>query len=53
MPIESSLKYFRDEYVEHVRGQGCPFEEGPELRAAEPREHATTKQQLELGQVLR
>ena len=53
MPIESSLKYFRDEYVEHVSGQGCPFEDRPEIGAAEPREHATTQQQLELGQVLR
>jgi NADH-quinone oxidoreductase subunit F len=25
-PIMSSVKYFRDEYVEHVRGAGCPFD---------------------------
>ncbi|MFI7000707.1 NADH-quinone oxidoreductase subunit NuoF [Nocardia sp. NPDC050175] len=25
-PIISSLKYFRDEYVEHVTGGGCPFD---------------------------
>ncbi|PXW30715.1 UNVERIFIED_CONTAM: NADH dehydrogenase subunit F [Williamsia faeni] len=25
-PIMSSLKYFRDEYIEHVRGGGCPFD---------------------------
>jgi NADH-quinone oxidoreductase subunit F len=52
-PIDSSLKYFRDEYVEHVKGGRCPFDESPPLRAVEAREHATTQQQLELGQVLR
>jgi NADH-quinone oxidoreductase subunit F len=52
-PVDSSLKYFRDEYVEHVRSGGCPFDESPKLGAAEAREHATTQQQLELGQVLR
>ena len=52
-PIDSSLKYFRDEYLEHVTGQGCPFQDRPQLGAAEAREHATTQQQLELGQVLR
>lgn len=25
-PIMSSLKYFRDEYVAHVGGHGCPFD---------------------------
>lgn len=25
-PIMSSLKYFRDEYIEHVRLGGCPFD---------------------------
>ena len=24
-PVQSSLKYFRDEYVAHVEGHGCPF----------------------------
>ena len=24
-PVMSSLKYFRDEYVRHVEGKGCPF----------------------------
>ena len=52
-PVDSSLKYFRDEYVEHVKGGRCPFDESPPLRAVEAREHATTQQQLELGQVLR
>ena len=26
MPVISSLKYFRDEYVAHVEGGGCPFD---------------------------
>jgi NADH-quinone oxidoreductase subunit F len=52
-PVDSSLKYFRDEYVEHVKSGSCPFDESPKLRASEAREHATTQQQLELGQVLR
>ena len=25
-PIASSLKYFRDEYIEHIRTKGCPFD---------------------------
>ena len=25
-PIASSLKYFREEYVEHIRNKGCPFD---------------------------
>ncbi|WP_148574030.1 NADH-quinone oxidoreductase subunit NuoF [Nocardioides caldifontis] len=25
-PIDSSLKFFRDEYVEHLRQGGCPFD---------------------------
>jgi NADH-quinone oxidoreductase subunit F len=51
-PIHSSLKYFRDEYVEHVKAGGCPMEERPVMAAAEPREagaHGT----VELGEVLR
>ena len=24
-PIQSSLKYFRDEYVAHIEGRRCPF----------------------------
>jgi NADH-quinone oxidoreductase subunit F len=52
-PIDSSLKYFREEYVAHVRGEGCPFDESPVLRATEAREHAATQQQVDLGKVLR
>jgi NADH-quinone oxidoreductase subunit F len=25
-PVMSSLEYFRDEYVAHVEGGGCPFD---------------------------
>jgi NADH-quinone oxidoreductase subunit F len=28
-PIDSSIKYFRDEYAEHVSGGGCPFRREP------------------------
>jgi NADH-quinone oxidoreductase subunit F len=35
-PIDSSIKYFRDEYEEHVTSGGCPFRRepapAPELR---------------------
>ncbi|MGH2656125.1 MAG: NADH-quinone oxidoreductase subunit NuoF [Actinomycetota bacterium] len=51
-PIHSSLKYFRDEYVEHVKAGGCPMEERPAVAAAEPREAGTTGV-VELGEVLR
>jgi NADH-quinone oxidoreductase subunit F len=36
-PIDSSIKYFRDEYEEHVSAGGCPFGREP-VAAAEPRE---------------
>ena len=25
-PVTSSIKYFRDEYLEHQKGGGCPFD---------------------------
>jgi len=25
-PIASSIQYFRDEYIAHVEGGGCPFD---------------------------
>ncbi len=25
-PVKSSIKYFRDEYLEHLRLGGCPFD---------------------------
>jgi len=28
MPIESYLKYFRDEFEQHVRERACPFGRG-------------------------
>jgi NADH-quinone oxidoreductase subunit F len=52
-PIHSSLKYFREEYVEHVQLGGCPLGERPALGAVEAREHAATQQEVDLGEVLR
>jgi NADH-quinone oxidoreductase subunit F len=38
-PVSSSIKFFRDEYEEHVRARGCPFREHREpVSAATPRE---------------
>jgi NADH-quinone oxidoreductase subunit F len=51
-PIHSSLKYFREEYVDHVKQGGCPLEERPPVAAAEPRE-AGAAGVIELGEVLR
>ncbi|MGH2724058.1 MAG: NADH-quinone oxidoreductase subunit NuoF [Actinomycetota bacterium] len=51
-PIHSSIQYFRDEYVEHVTRQGCPFRERPVVSAAEPREGGV-EGIVELGRVLR
>jgi NADH-quinone oxidoreductase subunit F len=50
-PIDSSLKHFREEYVEHVKRGGCPLEERPAVAAAEQREIPVSGQ-VELGQVL-
>src|SRR2546422_10662148 len=37
-PIDSSIKYFRDEYEEHVRLGRCPLrQESPRLEAASAR----------------
>jgi NADH-quinone oxidoreductase subunit F len=51
-PIHSSLRYFREEYVEHVKQGGCPLEERPPVAAIEPRE-AGAAGVVELGEVLR
>jgi NADH-quinone oxidoreductase subunit F len=61
-PIDSSIKFFRDEYEEHIRLGWCPFREDRELvRAASPRTGGTeggTAQilpegrELDLGEVL-
>jgi len=62
-PIDSSIKYFRDEYEEHVRLGRCPLkDEGrPRLEAASPRSGGTTGEtaqelpegrELSLGEVL-
>ena len=36
-PIDSSIKHFREEYVEHVKAGGCPKKDRPKLEAATPR----------------
>jgi NADH-quinone oxidoreductase subunit F len=61
-PIDSSIKYFRDEYEEHVRLGRCPLrEESPRLEAATARTGGTTGRlaqvlpegiEIELGEVL-
>jgi NADH-quinone oxidoreductase subunit F len=61
-PIDSSIKFFREEYEEHVRLGRCPLkEEGPELVAATARSGGTTGElmqilpegtELRLGEVL-
>jgi NADH-quinone oxidoreductase subunit F len=61
-PLDSSIKYFRDEYEEHVRLGRCPLkEERPILRGATARSGGTTGgldqvlpegEELELGEVL-
>jgi NADH-quinone oxidoreductase subunit F len=37
-PIHSSLKYFREEYEEHIRLGRCPFEDRSSVGAITPRE---------------
>ena len=38
-PVMSSIKYFRDEYVAHIEGGGCPFD--PQAPCSRPeRSHA-------------
>jgi NADH-quinone oxidoreductase subunit F len=61
-PLDSSIKYFRDEYEEHVTLGGCPLKEGrPVLRAATGRSGGTTGglaqvlpegEEIQLGEVL-
>jgi NADH-quinone oxidoreductase subunit F len=61
-PLDSSIKYFRDEYEEHVRLGRCPLKEaGPTLQAATDRTGGTTGElaqvlpegrELQLGEVL-
>jgi NADH-quinone oxidoreductase subunit F len=52
-PIDSSIKYFREEYVEHVKRGGCPMEDRPVIATPDVRELAATRAEVELGQVLR
>ena len=60
-PIDSSIKYFRGEYEEHVRLGRCPFQESPRLEAASARTGGTRGVlaqvlpegiEVELGEVL-
>ncbi|HEY3211014.1 MAG TPA: NADH-quinone oxidoreductase subunit NuoF [Actinomycetota bacterium] len=61
-PLDSSIKYFRDEYEEHVNQGRCPLkEERPILRAATGRSGGTTGrlaqilpegEEIQLGEVL-
>jgi NADH-quinone oxidoreductase subunit F len=55
-PIDSSIKYFRDEYEEHVRLGRCPFRDGetapPEPEAPEPVMFPEHRPLVELGEVL-
>ncbi|WP_054812514.1 NADH-quinone oxidoreductase subunit NuoF [Nocardia arizonensis] len=41
-PILSSLKYFREEYLDHLRLGGCPFDPAKSTAWAEPRQPAQT-----------
>jgi NADH-quinone oxidoreductase subunit F len=41
-PLDSSIKYFRDEYEEHVRLGRCPLKERPALVAATARSGGAT-----------
>jgi NADH-quinone oxidoreductase subunit F len=50
-PIHSSIKYFRNEYEEHVKAGGCPYGERPLVAAATPREGGA-EGAIPLGEVL-
>jgi NADH-quinone oxidoreductase subunit F len=51
-PIDSSIKYFRDEYEEHLRLGRCPFKEGPSRLVAVGTTEGEDGVELELGEVL-
>ena len=40
-PVASSIKFFRDEYVAHIEGGGCPFD--PKLSIARPERSLMTR----------
>jgi NADH-quinone oxidoreductase subunit F len=35
-PIQSSIRFFRDEYLQHVTGRGCPFDPAASTLFAQP-----------------
>jgi len=51
-PIDSSIKYFRDEYEEHVRLGRCPFKDEPSRLVAVGATGGEDDVRLELGEVL-
>jgi NADH-quinone oxidoreductase subunit F len=60
-PLDSSIKYFRDEYEEHVRLGRCPLKDGPALESVGDRTGGTTGvtaqilpegREIQLGEVL-
>ncbi len=60
-PIDSSIKYFREEYEEHVRLGRCPFKDEPKTASVTDRTGGTTGslaqvlpegREVELGEVL-
>jgi NADH-quinone oxidoreductase subunit F len=60
-PLDSSIKFFRDEYEEHVRLGRCPLKESPVLAAVSDRSGGTTGataqvlpegREIQLGEVL-
>jgi NADH-quinone oxidoreductase subunit F len=50
-PIDSSIRYFREEYVEHVNAGGCPYKDRPVIAAATPRSGGA-EGAIPLGEVL-
>jgi NADH-quinone oxidoreductase subunit F len=50
-PIDSSIRYFREEYVEHVNAGGCPYKGRPVIAAATPRSGGA-EGAIPLGEVL-
>jgi NADH-quinone oxidoreductase subunit F len=41
-PIQSSIRFFRDEYLQHVTGRGCPFDPAASTLFAQPTSRPAT-----------